>query len=242
MTGSAAFLNGAFAEAAGSVSGINAPFGGFVFLDKVSGSLRVQPDFAFSGGIGLTAGPRIPVLDAAAAALDGTFSFQQGPPDTYALGGDLKLAEVSLANANASYRTDGLFNFNGSLSFSKAGFGLETDLSGFVSGGGFNAEGSGKIKTPGPDVDGKGLISDRGIAGCGSVGAWVLKVEAGFGYHWGDFAPTRLPAATSAPTARRRRRGARRRRSVRERPHRCAYGRGCASRRSRWPAPTRPRR
>jgi hypothetical protein len=190
MTGSAAFLNGAFAEAAGSVSGINAPFGGFVFLDKVSGSLRVQPDFAFSGGIGLTAGPRIPVLDAAAAALDGTFSFQQGPPDTYSLGGDLKLAEVSLASANASYRTDGLFNFSGKLDFSKAGFGLQSDLSGFVSGGGFNAEGSGTIKTPGPDVDGKGLISDRGIAGCGSVGAWVLKVEAGFGYHWGDFAPT----------------------------------------------------
>jgi hypothetical protein len=36
ISGSAAFLNGGFAQANGSVSGINAPFGGFVFLDKVS--------------------------------------------------------------------------------------------------------------------------------------------------------------------------------------------------------------
>ena len=189
ISGSAAFLNGGFAQASGSVSGITAPFGGFVFLDKVSGSLTLQPDFAFSGGIGLTAGPRIPVLDAAAAALDGTFSFSEGPPDTYALGGNLKLAEVSLASANAAYRTDGLFTFNGKLDFSKAGFGIESDLSGFVSAGGFNAEGSGKIKTPGPDVDGQGLISDKGVAGCGTVSAWLVKVSAGFGYHWGDVAP-----------------------------------------------------
>ena len=159
VAGSAAFLNGQFAAAQGSVSG-NFSVGFGVFLQEVRLGLVLEPAFALSGGMTLSAGPK--VLDKTASSVKGDFTYQSGDPATFALTGEIRLVDFSLANGNITYSTSGQLTASGKLAFDFAGFGLDAQVDGFVEAGAFQVAGVGKVKTPAKDVDGDGSGVEQG--------------------------------------------------------------------------------
>ncbi len=182
LTGSAAFLNGRFAEGRGELTGSVAVFPG-IFITKVRAGLVLEPEFGFSGGMALSAGPR--VLGVTAASIDGTFTYQSGTPALFRINGDISLVRVKLAGGELAYRTNGQITMRGNLDLTLGPAGFTGDLAGFVDGlRAFSAEGKGKIGVNGiPGLEGDGLVSSIGAAACGKA----LFVRAGFGVRWEDF-------------------------------------------------------
>jgi hypothetical protein len=182
LTGFAAFLNGGFVEGRGELAGSFPVFPG-VLLTKVSAGLVLEPEFGFSGGMALSAGPS--VLGVTAASVDGTFTYQDGAPALFRLNGDITLVKVKLAGGELAYRTNGQITMRGNLDLTLGGVGFQGDLAGFVDGlRAFSAEGSGTVGYKGAGLGGEGIVSSVGAAACGNLG---LGVKAGFGVRWDDF-------------------------------------------------------
>ena len=181
LTGYAAFLNGRFAEGRGELTGSVAVFPG-IFLTKVRAGLVLEPQFGFSGGMALSAGPR--VLGTTAASIDGTFTYQDGSPALFRLNGDISLVRVKLAGGELAYRTNGQITMSGNLNLTLGGVGFAGDLSGYVDGlRAFSAEGNGTVGFKGKGLSGEGVVSSVGAAACGNA----LLLKAGFGVRWEEF-------------------------------------------------------
>jgi hypothetical protein len=182
LSGFAAFLNGRFVEGRGELTGSVAVFPG-IFITKVRAGLVLEPQFGFSGGMALSAGPR--VLGATAASIDGTFTYQSGTPALFRLNGDITLVKFKLAAGELEYRTTGQITMRGNLDLTLGPAGFTGDLAGFIDGlRAFSAEGTGKIGVNGlPGLEGDGLVSSAGAAACGKA----LFVRAGFGMRWDEF-------------------------------------------------------
>jgi hypothetical protein len=182
LTGFAAFVNGRFVEGRGSLTGSFPVFPG-VMITKVSAGLVLEPEFGFSGGMALSAGPR--VLGVTAASVDGTFTYQDGAPALFRLNGDISLVKVKLAGGELAYRTNGQITMRGNLDLTLGGVGFQGDLAGFVDGlRAFSAEGSGTVGFKGTGLGGEGVVSSTGAAACGK-GPFGLR--AGFGVRWENF-------------------------------------------------------
>jgi hypothetical protein len=182
LSGFAAFLNGRFVEGRGSLTGSVPVFPG-VFITKVSAGLVLEPEFGFSGGMAVSAGPR--VLGATAATVDGTFTYQDGSPALFQLSGDISLVRVKLAGGELAYRTNGQITMAGNLDLTLGGVGFQGDLAGFIDGlRAFSAEGSGTVGFKGKGLGGEAVVSSVGAAACGN-GPFGLK--AGFGVRWENF-------------------------------------------------------
>src|ERR687895_148972 len=161
LSGFAAFVNGGFVEGRGELTGSFPVFPG-ILITRVSAGLVLEPEFGFSGGMALSAGPRI--LGVTAATVDGTFTYQDGAPALFRLNGDISLVKVKLA---------------------VGGVGFQGDLAGFVDGlRAFSAEGSGTVGFKGTGLGGEGVVSSVGAAACGK-GPFGLR--AGFGVRWESF-------------------------------------------------------
>jgi hypothetical protein len=185
VSGGATFLDGRFAEAHAAVDG-NFPIAEAVFLTHLDASLKLEPDFAFGGGMGLSGGPK--VGDIRAVGLDGHFDYTSGEPDEYKLSGNLKVVDkLELADGYVSYKTNGQFGMGGHLNFTIGGVGFEGDLGGFASGNGFELTGDGTVGYHGHGLGGKGIISSVGLAACGKLDFWVGSITAGFGVRWAHF-------------------------------------------------------
>jgi hypothetical protein len=182
LTGFAAFVNGRFAEGRGELTGSFPVFPG-ILITRVSAGLVLEPQFGFSGGMALSAGPR--VLGITAATVDGTFTYQGGTPALFRLNGDIALVKVKLAGGELAYRTNGQITMRGNLDLTLGGVGFQGDLAGFVDGlRAFSAEGSGTIGFKGKGLGGEGLVSSVGAAACGKG---PFGLSAGFGVRWESF-------------------------------------------------------
>lgn len=134
-----------------------------IFITKVRAGLVLEPQFGFSGGMALSAGPR--VLGVTAASVDGTFTYQGGTPGVFMLSGDISLVRVKLAGGELAYRTNGQITMRGNLDLTLGGVGFQGDLAGFVDGlRAFSAEGSGTVGFKGKGAGGEGIVSSVGAA------------------------------------------------------------------------------
>ncbi len=182
LSGFAAFVNGGFVEGRGELTGSFPVFPG-ILITRVSAGLVLEPEFGFSGGMALSAGPR--VLGVTAASVDGTFTYQDGSPALFRLNGDITLVKVKLAGGELAYRTNGQVTMRGNLDLTLGGVGFQGDLAGFVDGlRAFSAEGSGTVGFKGTGLGGEGVVSSVGAAACGK-GPFGLR--AGFGVRWESF-------------------------------------------------------
>jgi Tol biopolymer transport system component len=202
------FVKGEFASAKVSAA-TDIPLPDGFTLHEIHFEIAFKPGFSLGGGMGIEGGPDVLGHKLLSASAD--MSYTSGDPSHYKLTGDLKLVEVDIGGASIDYSTDGKLTLDGRFAFEKAGFGVDVMLHGYVDDlHAFDAEGSGSITTPGPDLDGAALVSSKGIAACGHL----LFADVGFGYPWGggvgditfmasscDVGPWRVAAAARRPRA-----------------------------------------
>jgi hypothetical protein len=190
LTGSAAFIDGHFAEGFGELAGSVPVFPG-ITLTKVRAGLTLEPQFSFTGGMALSAGPR--VLGTTAATIDGNFTFISGAPSVFKLTGNISVVRFTLAGGELAYRTNGQVTMAGDLNFTLAGVGFQGHIGGFVDGlRAFNVEGSGTVGFKGKGLGGEGLVSSRGAGACANIAhvkifGHEVKISVGFGVSWPDF-------------------------------------------------------
>lgn len=164
----------------GSVSGINSPVGGGVFLQSLGFEVKRDP-LTLIGSIGLSAGPK--VAGVRAVGIGGTLKAVLDDPFVVEVAGNLRIADrFSLADAFLRASSTGLIEFGG-----KVGFDIwRLELSGSIDGWvdrleAFNVEGSIDacldVWGPNPCGNAKVLLSSKGIAGC--VGVYGYYVGAG---------------------------------------------------------------
>jgi hypothetical protein len=172
--------DGGFDFLRGSVSGINSPVGGGVFLQSLGFEVRRDP-LTLIGSIGLSAGPT--VAGVKAVGVGGQLKAVLADPFVVEVSGSLEIAErFELADAFLRASSTGLVEFGG-----KVGFDIwRLDLNGTIDGWvdrleAFNVEGSIEacldVWGPNPCGNAKVLLSSRGIAGC--VGVYGYYVGAG---------------------------------------------------------------
>lgn len=186
--GGASFINGAFAEGHASVDG-NLPIAEAVFLTHVAANLQLHPDFAFGGGLGLSAGP--PILGVRAVGIDGNFQYSSGAkpgdPNDYKISGSVKIADrLDLAGGFVDYKTNGQASLGGHLNLELGGFGFEGSMNGFASASAFQVEGDGTVGYKGRGLGGKGIVSSKGAVACAKPLAFVNKY-LGFSVKWSEF-------------------------------------------------------
>ncbi len=182
VAGSLTLLNGSIAQVGVNVSKINKPIGTIVYLQSLGLDVVLKPSLKATGSIGLTAGPT--VLGKAAAALDGSLTFQLGPAVALKASGTLKVVTMNVASASLSAAIPGGVRFSGDMHRGFAGFDVDSYLSGSIDSKSFEAEG-GATATVGPvSASGKGLVDQLGVAACVSGSALGQTVNLGGGYKW----------------------------------------------------------
>jgi hypothetical protein len=188
------------------------PLGGAATIDDLTADLTLDPTRVY-GGVSLGAGPKVPFLNSRIVAIGGTFDFNG---EFAEIGGDVRVANVPLANASVEYWWNGYFAAKGRISYFIDGnneYGFVGTIDGEASKKGFNAEGSVSFKAKDRSISGKGLVSSKGVAGCASIkGILWTNIELGAGYKWGaqwidwiggscDFGPYRAKVAAVAAQA-----------------------------------------
>ena len=169
-----------------SVENLNRPLWAAVFLQKVGLTLQFDP-FGWTGAAAVTAGPQFRFRDQliSTARLDGALSYLSGSggePGSLSLSGALQLmGEVNAADGKLKVSGDRV-DLSGNAQFTVGGYGIEGGVDGWVADAGFNAEGKVKLAIPGPDAEGEGVLSSRGLAACRRG----FGPDVGFGYEWGE--------------------------------------------------------
>jgi hypothetical protein len=143
-----------------------------VFLTHVAANLQLHPNFAFGGGLGISAGPKI--LGVRAVGIDGAFQYTSGanPGDLadYKISGSVKIADkLDLADGFVDYKTNGQASLGGNLNLEIGGFGFVGAMNGFASASAFQVDGSGTVGYKGHGLGGEGLISSKGAAACAKL-------------------------------------------------------------------------
>ena len=101
IEGTLGLLNGKVDEVGLAFGNLNVPIGEVVFLQKLGFDMKTQPSFTFTGQLGLSAGPTLPVFDGPAVEVDTNFSVEVGPPLKFTIDGTLKLVgKIDLAKAH----------------------------------------------------------------------------------------------------------------------------------------------
>ncbi len=170
-----------------------------VFLNRINFSISTHPT-TLSGGVMLSAGPT--VLGLAAASVDGNLSFMfpddshgQAEPAVLKAHGQASVVSIPMATADAEYRTTGYLRVSGDFHL----LFFNASILGFVDPSGFDFEGTARniCLLPGICVDLTGVISNVGVAVCGSYTPLpfisLLTWSVGIGYRWGDGLPSIQP-------------------------------------------------
>lgn len=159
---------------------------GPIFLNRFDGVITFAPSFAVTGTLGGSAGPSIPGFGPI-VGLSTTFAFNQ---DVFRIEGDVKVANVPLGNALVEYYTNGQFHAKGELSYfidSAKEYGFGGGVEGWASSRGFNVTGNVAFRAKSLKLEGKGIVSSVGVAGCATIqGPLWSRADLGAGYRWGD--------------------------------------------------------
>ena len=170
-------------HAGGEVANFNRPLAYGVFLQRIRFDITINP-VRLSGGIGVSAGPRI--FGTEAVSVDGDFTYEEGSPDRYAINGSARIVDIPLASGSVSYQTDGRFDMSAQATFKKFGVGFEGALQGWVDGANaFNFQGNGSVHAGIFGNGGDAVVSSSGAAAC----RHGFGPDVGFGYGWGSNVP-----------------------------------------------------
>ena len=170
-------------HAGGDVANINRPLAEGVFLQRIQFDVTINP-VRLSGGIGVSAGPRLFGLEA--VSVDGSFTYENSNPDRYAISGSARVVDIPIVAGSVSYQTDGRFDMSGTANFSKAGIGFDGALAGWVDGGrAFNFQGNGRVHAGHFGNGGDAVVSSSGAAAC----RHGFGPDVGFGYGWNTAFP-----------------------------------------------------
>jgi hypothetical protein len=184
--GTLGFTNGQLSEVGIEVSGINKPIGTIVYLQKLGLDVRWEPDLAVTGTLGVSAGPRLPALNAPLVELDSTLGFEFSQPPVLTATGELTLVgSMHVAHAEAQWTVPDRFQISGEAAFAVGPAKARLSGSGGVTSQGFGFYAEGEISVPAVTARGLGYISEKGITGCASVTVGPTTVFGGFGYYWG---------------------------------------------------------
>ena len=154
-----------------------------MFLQRIRFDITINP-VRLSGGIGVSAGPRI--FGTEAVSVDGDFAYEESSPDRYAINGSARIVDIPLASGSVAYQTDGRFDMIGQASFKKFGVGFEGSPQGWVDGGNaFNFQGNGSVHAGIFKNGGDAVVSSSGAAAC----RHGFGPDVGFGYGWGSNVP-----------------------------------------------------
>jgi hypothetical protein len=170
-------------HAGGDIAAINRSLAYGVFLQRIRFDITINP-VRLSGGIGVSAGPR--VFGTEAVSIDGDFTYVEGSPDRYAISGNARVVDIPVVAGSVSYQTDGRFDMTGQATFSKFGVGFDGALQGWVDGGNaFNFQGNGSVHAGRFGNGGDAVVSSAGAAAC----RHGFGPDVGFGYGWGSNVP-----------------------------------------------------
>ncbi len=207
-------LDGSLAGGGVAVDGINKEIPDTpLFLQRIGGDLLFRPELSVNVDVGATFGPRFEGKQA--FTLDGTLASGtlvssrdcRNGLDPFKLEARMKftaLDAVPAAKADMLMRSCGYVGpikaqdatIQGKLDFGNGLLGYEGTQSGFVGENGFDLEGSVLVRLPLlPDLNGQAIVSDQGIAACGTVNFF----QGGFGYRWGQAAPATFSGCDLAP-------------------------------------------
>ena len=174
--------------------------GQFVLLQEINFNIETNPTM-LSGGVVMTAGPKIPGIDLAAASVIGTvsYTFPKAPAGgIFVAKGQGLVANIPTSDVFVRYETPDLLSFGASVKVPPGGLGAPR-LSGNFDGkmeigsGKFNIEADGSADGipgfPFGSVGVDALISNKAIAGCASITIPAVpkpkKLSGGLGYYWG---------------------------------------------------------
>ena len=170
-------------HAGGEVAGLNRPLAYGVFLQRIRFDITINP-VRLSGGIGVSAGPRL--FGTEAVSVDGDFTYEESNPDRYTINGSARIVDIPLASGSVAYQTDGRFDMIGQATFNKFGVGFDGSLQGWVDGGNaFNFQGNGSVRAGIFKNGGDAVVSSSGAAAC----RHGFGPDVGFGYGWGSNVP-----------------------------------------------------
>jgi hypothetical protein len=170
-------------HAGGDIANINRALAYGVFLQRIRFDITINP-VRLSGGIGVSAGPRI--FGTEAVSIDGDFTYENSVTDRYAINGSARVVDIQMASGSVAYQTDGRFDMSAQGTFKKFGVGFEGSLQGWVDGANaFNFQGNGSVQVGRFGNGGDAVISSSGTAAC----RHGFGPDVGFGYGWGSSVP-----------------------------------------------------
>lgn len=167
-------------------------------LREASGSLKDIPPINVAGAINLTGFAFDLRPDGDNMRLAGTVFFTDsaslgeliqgqatvaatlGTPLSFGITSDAKLAKTLPVHAEVGY-AGGSVNVNASASYNFGPASFAARLAGAFGNGGFQVAGNGSACLF-ACLGIKGLLSERGLAGCGSIDLFIGSLEAGFGF------------------------------------------------------------
>jgi len=178
--------NGALRGIGVDGSGLSIPLGEGLVLTKVGLDLGLSP-LVIQGKGTATYGP--PIAGASPLEIDGGLEYT-AQPERWVASGTVSLpwglpGVKPKVNAGLELHPGRAMIFTSDLNLSVHGIGVTGSLDGFASPNGFNAIGAGSLKVPLWKLDGKALVSSRGMSACGEIRLLLLHHKLGFGYRWG---------------------------------------------------------
>jgi hypothetical protein len=169
------------------------------YLQKIGLGISFQP-LRFKGDISVSAGPLIPAVNVAAVALDGSLSAEFDKRTTLTVSGDMLVGGVKLAHGEIVYKVPSEVRLSVDMDQTRGPFSAVGKINGHVDEVSFRLHGyvqlGAKVSFVGRDfgvsVRGEGLVSNVGVAACGSGSISVpfktFRYEIGWGYKWGGSA------------------------------------------------------
>lgn len=196
LAGNLTIVDGKLQDIAVSASDINRDFFGVVFLQSLGLDVNLVPNLKVTGNIGLSAGPKIPVLKAKAMSLDASLTADFGSPVVFSASGTLKVADkVQLGDATARWAVPNQFSatgeFGGEVGPDFLHLSVHAKAKVAVAKDGFAIRADGDVSLPAGEGQGIVYVSEKGITAVGYAhgptvaGVTVAPVCVGVGYPWG---------------------------------------------------------
>ena len=182
ISGRVALSNGKLVSIGVGADGVRIPLTAGFVLTGAAMTVDLDP-FGLAGRATATFGPAL--RSAAPLQLEGRGAYS-ARPERWTAGGKVTLpwlpAFAPTVDGSVTLHPGRAMTFEADAKLTIRGWGVDSHIEGFVSQRAFNAEGDATLDVPGPNLNGSGLFSSKGMAACGR---FFLGPRVGFGYSWG---------------------------------------------------------